>query len=88
MAYAFLGVVLIASLGFVVAAVRAMLRWRGFPRLLAAAVFAGVVLVFARTALEVSRDATSNTMWPFGLLLWALGGLAALGVLAVWRRRA
>lgn len=70
----------------IVFSVEAVRRWRGFLRIAAALPLLALVSVAVFIAVEVAREPTSHNLWPLEIVLWGIGLLAYLGILALIRR--
>lgn len=76
------------TLGFLVAVVLAVARWRGVRRLLAILVVLLIAAHAIKVAVDLQREASSHNLWPFEVVMVAAGALVVLGVLALARPRA
>jgi|GEM_PF-547977 len=82
-----LGLVLLAAtLGGIVAPIRAYRKWEGGWRIAAAVPLAILAFVIARIVVGTAIDTTSHNLWPFELGITAFAALALIAVLTVARR--
>lgn len=63
-------------------------QWRGGWRIAALVPAAVLAFVVLRIAVETARDPTSHNLWPFEVIMFGAGALAAIGVLRFARRLA
>jgi hypothetical protein len=74
------------GIGGVVVPLWSAWKWQGGWRI-AALVPAGVVgFVVARIVFDTARDPTSHNLWPFEIIIFGGGALAAIGLLRLARR--
>lgn len=87
-AAAMIPVILAAALFFGAIFLDAVLirRWRGWWRGAACLPIAVLVAWAAFIVVGVLREPGSHNLWPFELILWGTGALAALGLLALLKR--
>jgi len=80
-----IAVLVLGGCGFVMP-VRALLRWRGGWRMVAAVPAALMGFVIARVLVGVSIDPTSHNLWPFEILMVGLLSTVIMAVLILARR--
>lgn len=71
---------------YLVVQLRALLRWTGTARALAALPALGALLWLVVFLVQVSIDPSSHNLLPFELILGAMLGLGCLGLIALGRR--
>lgn len=81
-----LTVLLIILVGFVIADITLLRRWRGGWRVVAALPLVALVAWAIVIIASILRDPTSHNLWPMELSLWCAGGYLWLGLLALARR--
>ena len=67
--------------GFLVAEVFALIRWRGIWRLGALLPLFLVGTIIVRIVVDTQADPTSHNLWPFAVVMCSFLALAILGVL-------
>ena len=72
-------------LGFLVAELFAVVKWKGIWRLAALLPLFVVSFIVARIVVDTQADPTSHNLWPFEVVVWNFLALVFLGVLVVIR---
>jgi hypothetical protein len=68
-------------IGFLAAAVFALVRWRGIWRFVALLPLFIVSFIVVRIVVDTQADPTSHNLWPLEVVVWSFLALAFLGVL-------
>ncbi len=77
---------LLLFVGFAIAEVWSLARWRSGWRVAAVLPLLGVLFVALRIVVDTRRDPTSHNLWPFEIVFGTAVALAALGLLYAAQR--
>jgi hypothetical protein len=87
LAVGFMLAVVAIGIGGVALPVRAMVRWQGGWRLVAALPALWIVFVVLRIVVGTSLDPTSHNLWPFEILQASVASLVLFGLITLAKRR-
>jgi len=81
-------IIVLAALFISVIALEVFLvrRWRGWWRALASLPLAALIAWAAVIVVATIQDPTSHNLWPLELMIWCVGALIALGLIALAKR--